>query len=189
MGYRYNHIPPKPENMLPRFAVRNGATIRIALGCYYLQLHDKRFHDYIGWPSPTHPDHICQVGTDTFRVHHHHHCHGSHPAYTGRYTLTGEEIDLIDEGYQQVQVVFEEPEQASGIQNVVAYIDEDNPFIIYLKMDARFPTFSDKPKDLRFTVFIGNPGEGQVDAVCHAFLTVLPGPNFNSEQEQEQDNG
>ena len=172
MSYRYNEKPPKPEDMLPRFDIRNGATIRLAFGCYYLALHDKHRHDYIGWPSPNHPDHICQVGRTKFGVRHH----------CSRYTLVGEEIDLIDEGYDTVGIRFDDPEVASHLDVIEAFIDDEDPYIIRVKIRADLDFFEDKPKETRFTLFIENRGDQLVDAVCHGFVTILPGMPYREEE-------
>lgn len=170
MSYRYNHEPPNPEDMLPRYAIRNGATLKIAFGCYYLALHDRYKHDYVGWPSPMHPDHICQVGVNEFRVHHR----------CTRFTMFGKEIDLINEGYESITISFEDPSVASGLTVVESEIDQKAPYVIRLKIRANFDTFTDDPKETRFTVFANNPWENQIDAICHGFITVLPGSPYPS---------
>ena len=171
MSYRHLDKPPKPEDHLVRFAVRNGATLRIAFGCYYLQFHDKSYHDYIGWPSVNHPDHVCQIGPELFTIHRPHH----------RYTVDGEEIDLITEGYDEVTIEFDDQTIARKLKDVSAWIDEDDPFIVRIKLRADLDYFEDKPKETRFTVFISNPDKQQVDAVCHGFITILPGMPYSEE--------
>lgn len=171
MSYRYNNVPPKPENMLPKFDIRNGAIMRLAFGCYYLALHDRDRHNHIGWPSPNHPDHICQIGRTKFSIRHH----------CSRYTLVGDEVDLISEGYDTVAIKFDDPDIAAHLEVLEAYIDEDNPYLIRLKIHADLDFFEDKPKETRFTLFIENNVEQMIDAVCHGFITILPGMPYREE--------
>ena len=71
MGYRFNDKPPKPEEHLRTFDVRNGAQMRATFGCYYAHKgHDPKVHDYYGWPDPRHPDDICQMLPDFVHPYH-----------------------------------------------------------------------------------------------------------------------
>lgn len=149
------------EKMLPRFYVRNGATLNIAFGCYYLAEHDRWEHDHIGWPNPDNPDRICQIlGSKFFND-------------RGQHAIIGEEIDLIDEGYTTATVTFEDAELAENL-DWTAEIDEDNPYIVHLKADTNFDTFTGDPKELHFTLFVYGTGT-TIDAVCHGIIVVMPG--------------
>ena len=162
MGYRFNDKPPKPEDNLIRFAVRNGATAKIAFACYYLNGHNPKYHDYQGWPNPDHPDMICQE--------------------LGNFKLFGlkektvelEVIHLEEEGYDEVAVAYEDSEYAQYL--VTNATLEDN--IVRIKVMAKLPAFTDKPVDIRFTAFVRNSSESVIDAVCHGMLTILPGPIY-----------
>ena len=169
MGYRFNDNPPKPENNLPKYAVRNGATLDLNFECYYLDqegCHDPNYHDHIGWPSPDNPDAICQMMPP----------HYPDPRIPGKPVLVNNktEIHLEEEGYTQAIVVFDDIEEASGVIGT-AEIDD---YIVKVHFDTNYPAFEDKPIDLRFTVFVSSPDAR--NAVCHGMLSVLPGSPFGA---------
>lgn len=166
MGYRFADNPPKPEDMLPRFAVRNGATVRISFGCYYLRSHDRKLHDHIGWPYPTHPDAICQ---EAFNMN----------LYHGN-TADLEEIHLEEEGYDSFDIVFDDWDDIESYIDGWISLDNEDDNIIRMRITATFPAFEDKPKEHRFTVFAGKEGNDNFrDAVCRGILVVLPGTVSN----------
>lgn len=162
MGYRYDGEPPKPEDHLRKFAVRNGAIMRIAFGCYYLYGHDSKYHDHIGWPNPDNPDDICQLESN-FRL---------YPFKDKTQILNP--IHLLEEGYDEIYVTYEDQEKASYL-TTTAWIDEQDDSIIRIKVKTNFPTFSDKPVEIRFTVFAKNTEEDLIDSVCHGVIAILPG--------------
>lgn len=175
MAYRLDNTPPpKPENFLPKFAVRNGATLRVALGCYYLtEGHDPHFHDYINWPAPNyHPGAVCQMtpirnlprrirNLADFRA------------------VEMERIHLLEEGYTNVTLKFDDSDFASHVANISCEIDPDDDYIIRMTLSARFDLFEDKPKESRFTLFACRPSDDRHDAVCRGVVSVLPGPPCN----------
>lgn len=165
MGYRFNDNPPKPEDHLHRFAVRNGATAKIAFGCYYLMGHDSKMHDHVGWPSPDNPDHVCQIQSN-FRLY-----------GLKEKTVNLQEIHLIEEGYTETSIEFDDQENAQYL-DASTWIDEDDDNIVRVKIDTDFPMFEDKPIDMRFTVFVRNDEADVTDAVCHGMLTILPGSPY-----------
>lgn len=172
MGYRRSNEPPKPENMLRKFDVRNGAKMRITFGCYYAERgHDPKVHDYLGWPTPDHPDDICQIQPyPGWRF--------WHPFPYSNRPIHMEPIHLIEEGYDPIPVVtFEDPEIAEHL-TVDTWIDEFDDNLIHMNVEADFPTFKDQPIETRFTIFISKEDGSAIDAVCHAYVTVLPGSPF-----------
>lgn len=177
MGYRKNDIPPKPEDMLRKFDVRNGAIMNVAFGCYYLtEEHDPHYHDYINWPSADyHPGPICQMYPPRTPPRDWPH---EHPPIPLPATFTP--IHLIDEGYTIASVEYEDDELA---QNLIteAWIDTDTDYIVRMKVRANFSTFSDKPKDVRFTIFVAKEDNTAIDAICHGIVTVLPGKSYQGE--------
>ena len=165
MGYRFNDNPPKPEDHLRKFAVRNGTIMRIAFGCYYLQGHNPKMHDHIGWPNPDNPDHICQE-ISNMRLY-----------GLKEKTAELEKIHLIEEGYDELAISFEDSDNAQHLETNV-WIDPDDDNIVRLTVKADFPTFSDKPIDLRFTVFAKKSDGSAIDSICHGMITVLPGAPY-----------
>ena len=173
MGYRVDIPKVKPEDALPRYAVRNGATAKLTFDCFYFKPqpgHDPHYHDYINWPSHDyHPGAVCQMvpPREPFP-------HAPMPIMRTEDDLVP--IMLTTEGYNEFKVVFDDTDEAEYLDADV-YIDEDLDYVIHADITTSFPMFKDKPKDLRFTLFAGNK-DGMVDAVAHAFLTVLPGSPF-----------
>lgn len=168
MGYRTIDPPAKPENMLHRFAVRNGALMRIAFGCYYFSRgHDPRYHDYMNWPAPDyHPGEICQMDPPRSPLWH----RNPKPGMPTQL----EPIHLIEEGYSEIIVTYEDSTSAASL-TTTASIDDVDDYIVRMSVFANFTTFSDKPKDLRFTIFAKKSDNSACDAICHGIVTVLPG--------------
>lgn len=172
MGYRFDNTPPpKPEDMLPRFAIRNGAIVDIAFPCFYLDViagHDTKYHDYIGWPSPNHSDKSCQYpGYGYERID----FDNPHP------------IDLASyyEGYNDAIIIMDDivPEL-----EVTARIDDDETNVIYMRIKANFDIlFEDNPLEYRFTLFAHAPArtyhdeqqDERMDQVIRGIIVVLPG--------------
>jgi hypothetical protein len=156
--------------MLPRFDIRNGTIVDIAFPCFYLDVideHDTKYHDHKGWPSPTHPDHICQYpGSGFERID----FDNPHPI-----NLTSEY-----EGYDEAIVVMDEtvPEL-----QLMARIDEEETNVVYLRAKASFDMFEDEPKEYRFTLFVHAPARvyrgkqeyERLDQVVRGIIVVLPG--------------
>ena len=169
MGYRYNiptdrnGEPPKPEDMLPRFEVRNGAILRIAFKCHYL-LHT---HDH---PMYVYP-HVAGDAALLRRENHQPYDRLSQ----AKLPVETKPIDLVDENYNGVAVTIEEDELAEYIDVTDAYIDTAEPNMIRISLKTSFPNFHDIPKEARFTVFIINDNQNAIDAVCHGILVILPG--------------
>lgn len=173
MGYRFNNNPPKPEDLLKRFDVRNGAIMRAAFECYYAKEgHDTQMHDHLGWPYPGHPDDICQM-----------------PQYPNEHPRNHkptvfEPIKLIDEGYTDAYVAFEDNDAMASFE-ATAWIDEENQNIVRMKVHPSLTTFTDKPKDFKFTLFIKKSDNSSIDAVCYGIISVLPGrPDAETDVEE-----
>lgn len=171
MGYRFEDMPKlTPEDTLPRFEVRNGAILDVAFPCFYLDVideHDSKYHDHVGWPSPTHVDCICQYpGSGMVRID----FDNPHP------------IDLTSyyEGYDDAIVVMDEtvPEL-----ELTTRIDSEETNVVYLRAKAEFDAFEDKPKEYRFTIFVHAPARvyqlkqqpERLDQVIRGIIVVLPG--------------
>jgi len=173
MGYRTLDIPPKPEDMLPRFEVRNGATLKVSFGCYYLGVgHDPHFHDYMHWPAPNyHPGPICQMHPPR-DIPRWRECF-PYPKLPGKL----EHIDLEDEGYTSVEIVWDDDDVLDSC-TCSADFSDDSDNVIEISVDTAFDAFQDKPLEHRFTVFVGGDSVGK-DAVCRGIMVVLPGNASN----------
>lgn len=182
MGYRRNNTPPpKPENHLKRFEVRNGAIIDLAFPCFYvdvLPVHDSHYHDHIGWPDPHTPGVACQKLP---------HIPGQY--FPGEFEYFDMEhphpIELTGdyEGYDSAAIVFDKAEE--GL-TATAWLDEDEKNVVRVRVHAALDYFEDKPKDFRFTLFIhapqriydGEEEQERIDQVFRGVITVLPGVKF-----------
>lgn len=178
MGYRNKEPKKKPEDFLPRFGIRNGATLRTAFACYYFTPadgHDPKYHDHIGWPAPDHPDESCQMKPARYPI------NGlPRPVLRTKDDLTP--INLTDEGYAKASITFDDPAIAEFI-TASAYIDETDDHLVNVSIAVDAPTFKDKPIDVRFTVFVSDESESVRDAVCHGILSILPGSSFKEGQQ------
>ena len=175
MGYRFDNKPPiKPEDKLPRFEVRNGAIVDIAFPCYYLDVvtsHNSDEHDHLGWPTPTRPDATCQ-----WPFH----------RRTGEWEWIDFEnphpIDLTSdyEGYDSAEVIMDEDITEL---TMTASLDSNESNVVYLRVEANFDLFEDKPKEYKFTLFAHAPARTyqgkaeleRLDQVVRGIIVVLPG--------------
>ena len=172
MAYRTLDKPIKPEDALRKFAVRNGAIMRVTFGCYYSgHGHDPHYHDYINWPAPNyHPGPICQMPSPRDKVR-------WTDGHVPNQPIHLSPIHLIDEGYDEVAIAFDDSEIAEYLDANVT-IDEETDNYIRMRVHANLPYFEDKPKETRFTVFAKKSDGSAIDAVCHGFVTVLPGSPY-----------
>lgn len=179
MAYRIDNTPPpKPENMLPKFEMRNGAIIDIAFPCFYLDVitaHDSHYHDHVGWPAPNYPGQACQY-IDGVPFH-------EHANEFERIDFTHPHpINLTSEyeGYTDTYVVLDEDVQGLTLSTE---FDDDEPNVIHLRVKALLDFFEDKPKEYRFTVFVHAPARTyedkqwpeRIDQVIRGVIAVLPG--------------
>ena len=167
MGYRHEH--EHPHELLRKFDVRNGAAMRLTFACFYLHGHDQHYHDHIGWPRPSRPDEICQM--DPFEQ------AASWLPKQKRYKL--EELDpipLADEGYNKLELVFDDGDEIGQYVNYSLSYDTDPQNQIRCTIHVNLPSFKGTPKDYGFTIFAQKQDDPMVcDAICHAFMRVLPG--------------
>lgn len=188
MGYRIGEKKPhKPNRTMQDVAtpsdifIVNGETSRLAIPCWYYIIdppieahpHSRMHHDHVGWPSPNHPDHICQrwdfahscCGYD---MHKHvcDHCH----MYLDMDTMAP--IHLTREGYTNAYISFDE--NISGLTSD-CYIDEKEDWVIRVNLKAKCEKAIKEKQRIRFTVFVSN-GSDIIDIASTGFLTILPGP-------------
>lgn len=179
--------------------VHNGTTANIAFPCWYQEIHrpipahhhDHHWHDYVGWPSPTHPDHCCQLWAPdrhccSIGMHHEcsPHCH-HYIDYRNVFP-----IHLTEEGYTGAAVkwVTDDRTAPTGI-TATALIDPDEDWVVRVNLDLDDPAALEEVKKYKFTVFANapqkattNPKTGQAgrtlparsDIVALAELIVLP---------------
>ena len=165
---------PKPEDMLPRFAIRNGATLKMTLDCYYLdpkETHDPHYHDHINWPSEDyHPGPICQMVPPR----------DPRPWFPFPIMRTRDDVSPIDlrgAGYIDLDISFDESDVLDHVETRLSFDTEAGENVIRVYISTNFDTFSDKPVETRFTVFaIRQDGTYEIkDELVRGILVVLPG--------------
>lgn len=185
MGYRYNipldknDEPIKPEDTLLRFDVRNGAVMNLALDCRYCT----KDIDHPFWLFPRYPGDTAVARRSN-----------GYPYYKWRdvrWPYDNTPINFYSEERTRVEVVFDEEIDPDYI-DAFGRIEEDTPSIVRVRIKTNFPSFSDKPIEKRFTVFVSDTEGYNIDAVVHGILVILPGSPFpqgetpdDPEEEQE----
>lgn len=176
MGYRINNDkPPKPEEQLPRYEVRNGATMVRRFECYYFnpkETHSPHYHDFLGYPAPNYHHDSCQMQPPR----------EVDPRMPDPVLRTSEDltpINLTDEGYTSAVVVFDDDENSQYL-DASAWFDSDYGYVVNMSVKANFPTFEDEPKEMWFTLFVGISGESTInyDAVARGIVVILPGAAY-----------
>lgn len=198
MGYRITnkeHHHHKPQrNVIDastsmKVYAQNGVKTRIAIPCWYVEVlppkrahfHDRCHHDHIGWPSPSHPDHICQH-SDFAHAHSHHHCgyeaydehhRGRHQKFLDPDLLVPIHFLSESEGYSKTPKVYFGDNKPAGI-SATATIDENEDWIIRVTFDIKTPAAATEEIEVPFSVFAENAEKR--DIVTIGTLVVLPGP-------------
>ena len=211
MGYRQ----PPPHRPMGRrtmqdiatpmvVSVHNGTTAELAIPLWYQEIqkpvrarhHNMQWHHHVGWPSPDHPDHICQLAYEGRHYGHkcpvgHHHCRRTCAHYIDMTQIIPIHLLSEYENYQTVRVVFED--KPTGL-TVASEIDPIEDWVIRVYFNSKIPEAISEPKSYRFSIFIDAPeysktkrdaktGEektkrfpARTDVVTHGILRVLPSP-------------
>lgn len=164
--------------------VQNGATFNYAIPCWYLiaeeprraHCHSRAHHDHVGWPSPNHPDHICQHWDFAHSCCSHE--HGKHVCdHCSRFLDMGllKPIHLRDEGYSEVEVAFDSP--PAGLIGS-GEIDADDDWVVRVLLHPMCRDAVSEDVDVPYSVFVkGNVGGRQRrDVVARGTLRILAGP-------------
>lgn len=194
-SYRIDQPRPKPprrsmqDTATPgEIFVHNGCTADLAIPCWYLEVrppipahpHDRMRHDMLGYPTPDHPDHVCQEWDFDRR-----HCRrSSHdkcdPPHCRDFIDMGRliPIHLTEEGYDDaiVTVLDSESNAADGI-TATASIDERDDWIVRVAFDVKVPSLlipSNEPEVYFYSVFLIRNEDRDLAAMGR--LTVLPAP-------------
>lgn len=161
------------------FYITNGQEARLAFPCWYkevfppipVQHHCRDWHDHIGWPSPNHPDHICQHWDFASHVcHHHGHKDFCHHCDDFIDLSKLWPIHLIKEGYEDVTVQV--GESIPGLK-AKGSIDEKRDWIVRVWFSAMIPNL-EKPYETKLAVRIHNEKLKKTDTVFLGKLIVLP---------------
>lgn len=184
-------------------SVHNGSTAHLALPLWYQEVqkpmrarhHNIHWHHHVGWPSPNHPDHICQLAYEGRHYGHkcpmgHDHCHKTCSHYIDMTQIIPIHLLSDYEHYSDVaRVTFaDRPEGLSAH----GWIDPMEDWVVRVTFFPQIPEAIEEPKHYKFSVFVDAPeyttekrdaktGEtksrtwpARTDVVCHGILQVLP---------------
>lgn len=192
MSYRINERPKhKPRRTFEdastpsKVFIQNGTKEYLAVPCWYVEVtppnkahcHSRQHHDHVGWPSPRHPDHICQAwdlahSCCSFDRHKHHCDHCRH--YLDMDKM--HPIHLTKEGYKKITPVMIDP--PAGL-DMTGSIDEKHDWIARLLVTANCKTAIKNPVETKFSVFASGTfkgGKEVTDVIARGILVVMPGP-------------
>ena len=202
MSYRIKEKPkPKPRRTFEdastpsKIYIQNGTTSYLAIPCWYVEVappykahcHSRQHHDHVGWPSPNHPDHICQAwdlahSCCSFNRHKHHCDHCKHYLDMDRMVP----IHLLAEGYKNINVAFKNPPEGltatANIDDSKDIVDSKRyirDWIVRIKLEAKCKDAIDESIDTKFAVFATGTlkgGKEVSDVVARGILEILPGP-------------
>lgn len=187
MGYRINSKPPRPKRRDVQATttpghiyLHNGETAVFAFPCLYYEMakpqpahcHSRMHHDHIGWPSPSHPDHVCQEWDFA------HSCCRPAADLIGHGMMRCKEymdmskvspIHLKAEGYKNFEMrtdAWKKGAEVPDIQTACA-LDTDDDWIIRATITAKITGLYD-PAEYRYTI----AADGDIVTIGH--LTILP---------------
>lgn len=191
MAYRKVKKPERIHRVLQdmttknRTIIQNGATAYLAIPCWYQEInhpqhthvHDREWHDHIGWPDPNHPDRSSQAAYAlryapyTYdKPHERWHLYGRYLDLSGMHP-----IHLLKEGYSGVEIAFANPPEGLHAEG---YIDEKSDWVARFMINPMCPAAQDEDVNVSYTVFVtGNTGgRSRRDVVAHGTLRILAGP-------------
>lgn len=189
MGYRTCDRPPaKPEDFLPVFDMHNNEVRTWTIPCFYfdqekpIDWHDYKMHDYLGWPNPNKPGHICQelpdYGSNTFS-----------PWSVWTYIDMNKAIPihlLSDyENYVRGCTIAFDPYDENGDEvdtsdiTAAAAVRSAQDWLVDIRIEPQIDHFAGKPKEYLFNVYLNeNPETSEhprKDLLVRGKLVVLPG--------------
>lgn len=165
--------------------VQNGATAYLAVPCWYMEvrhpqhthLHDRDWHDHIGWPDPRNPDCSCQNSYAVYGT-----------PYLYNYTKEGWNhirpyldlsncypIHLKEEGYTDVEVAFANPPEGLTASGSIRDTDD---WVVRFLLHPMCPSAIEEDVDVSYTVFVTGQinGKPRRDVVAKGTLRILAGP-------------
>ena len=182
------YAPTTPSDIV----VTNGGTTRVAFPCWYYLPdewphhpchHHMQDHDHHGWPNPDRPDWSCQIPDEVPYPHHHH-----------RWFVDLDHlipINLVDEGYEYVDVSFDTSYIPEDMYETLAYqlsatgeIDPVDTNLIrvevFCNLDFRqwdpdhYLIRDKKPLLIPYTINAVDDGDNRNDVVATGNLVVMP---------------
>lgn len=169
-----------------RTFIQNGATAHIAIPCWYQEIkhpqhthiHDREWHDHIGWPTPDNPD-----GSSQAAYHLRHHAPyvynsteagwRNHGRYLNMSNLVP--IHLTKEGYESVDIAFVDP--PAGL-DAEGFIDPDSDWIVRFSITSMCDRAINEDVEVEYSVFVNGTinEKKRRDVVAHGTLKILAGP-------------
>lgn len=189
MAYRTIKKPKRQKRVLQGVATenvtvaKNGAILNLAIPCWYYEvdhpqhthIHDKEWHDHVGWPNPDSRDCSCQDTTyaELFSV------DGRLLGWRRdkRYLDLSKcfPIHLIKEGYTSIDVAFSEPIEGLSASGT---IDQKEDHVVRILIKPQCPNAINEDIEIDYTVFAnGHLGDREArDVVATGKLRILAGP-------------
>lgn len=163
--------------------VQNGATAYIAIPCWYQEIrhpqhthvHDREWHDHVGWPTPDEPDRSSQasyaIAKNLYAYQYDYDNEGwTHP---GRYLdlSTMHPIHLVKEGYTGVEIAFVNAPEGLKAEG---WLDEKDDWVVRFLINPMCEAAITEDVDVSYTVFV--IGEKRRDIAAKGTLRILAGP-------------
>lgn len=156
MSYR---LPPKPDRRVhinesarqSIVRIDNGTITNLAIPCYRMKGRlltwlEITVIDHFGWPSPDRPDHSFQPFPPPCK----------------------DEVDLIEEGYDEVEVCFTDPPEG-----LVATGEIDRN-IVRISISSMCESAKTENVDVPFSIYIS--GDGLRSVVTKGIIHIIAGP-------------
>lgn len=170
-----------------RTMVQNGATAYLAVPCWYHEvrrpqhthLHDREWHDHIGWPDPRNPDRSCQGAylLNKGMVPYRYLDDREGWVHPGRYLNMSDmaPIHLLAEGYDEVEVAFDDP--PAGLSGS-GRLDPESDWVVRFLIHPMCEAAVKEDVEVPYAVFVkGNvDGRPRRDVVARGTLRILAGP-------------
>lgn len=162
--------------------VQNGATANLAIPCWYhiirhpqhTHVHDREWHDHIGWPNPASTDKSSQDAYLLKNAPYHYKEDREGWTHAGRYIDLSQfyPIHLEQEGYTDVEVAFANPPE--GL-TAIGHIDD---YVVRFVISPQCDDAITEDVEVPYTVFVkGLVGSRQVrDVAAKGTLHILAGP-------------
>lgn len=183
--------------------VHNGSTAHLAIPLWYQEIqkpvrakhHNIHWHHHVGWPSPNHPDHICQLAYEGRHYGHrcpigHDHCHQTCAHYVDMTQIIPIHLLSDYEHYNKVRLSFREG-TITGLTTKI-WIDEFEDWVVRVSFSPKLSNAINEHQDYHFSIFVDAPEyttskidartkqtksrtwPARTDVVTHGILRVLP---------------
>lgn len=191
MAYRKIDKPKRTHRVLQDITtknvtpVQNGVTADLAIPCWYMEirhpqhthLHDREWHDHIGWPDPVRPDESSQ---DAYMLRWAPFSYDKQQEgwiHPGRYIDMSNmhPIHLIKEGYDTVDVVFDK--EIDGL-SASGHIDTKEDWVVRFLLHPMCPDAIKEDVEVGYSVFVNGDIRGRKcrDIVARGTLRIVAGP-------------